>query len=212
VVGLLLLAAVSSIVLTATAVAASAAMPTRAVVVGARRSSLIERKKHKKPKPAKATTTTRVSAAATKAQVTAYCASAYCASATGPDADTKLFDDAMTPLLQRRVRDIAAETNDPSLAADATTVLNTLTASLSASSLAQVPAAIRSDVQAVRTEKQAVMQNLVNAANGDRNAYQFLLQATDTGGGVLTQIMDITAYLQANCTTSSPGATTSTTG
>jgi hypothetical protein len=195
VIALALLAAVASVVMTA--------VPARAAVAGTRTSWSIESKKHKKPKPAKATTTTRVSAAATKAQV-----AAYCASAAGPDADTKLFDDAMTPLLQRGVRDIAAETNDPSLATDATVVLNTLTASLSASALAQVPAAIRSDVQAVRTEKQAVMQNLVNAANGDRNAYQFLGQATDTGGGVVTQIMDITAFLQANCT--APGAPTTT--
>jgi hypothetical protein len=150
-----------------------------------------KKKRHvKKHKPAPTT-----SGASTKASLDRYCASV----ASGGSADVTLFDDAMRPLLTRGVSASALHTSDPSLTADATALLNTVTASVSPNALAQVPAAIRTDVQAVRTEKQAILQNLVNAANGDPSGVQFLVQASSTIGGVQQQLVDIAAFLQANC-------------
>jgi hypothetical protein len=167
-----------------------------------RRDNEPQRKKHKKTP--KTTTTTRPPATG-KAQVAAYCASV----ASGANQDAMLFDDAMRPLLTRGIATAATRTADPTLAADATPVLNTITASLSATALAQVPAAIRADVQAVRTEKQGVMQHLISAANGDQTAFTFIVQAESNGGGVLPSITNVATYLQTNCTP--PGSSTTTT-
>lgn len=151
------------------------------------------KKKNTKRKKHTSTATTRASSA--KALLDSYCASV----ASGGYAEVTLFDDAMRPLLTRGVTDSALHTSDPSLAADATALSNTVGASLSATALAEVPAEIRAEVQAVRTEKQAILQNLVNAANGDPAGIQFLVQASSTGGGVQQQLVDIAGYLEANC-------------
>jgi hypothetical protein len=149
-------------------------------------------KKKKAKRKKRSTPTSRVS---TKASLDKYCASV----ATGGYAEVTLFDNAMRPLLTQAVTDSTLHTTDPSLAGNATALLNSITASLSTTSLAQVPAEIRTDVQAVRTEKQAILQNLVNAANGDASGVQFLVQASSTGGGVQQQLVNIGTYLQANC-------------
>jgi hypothetical protein len=169
--------------------------PRRSTRASAATTSTTTPHRKQKRKKKTAPTTTRGSAASAKALLDAYCASV----ASGEHADATLFDDAMRPLLTRGVTDSALHTSDPSLASDATALLNTVTASLSAPSLAQVPVDIRSDVQVVRAEKQAILHNLVNAANGDASGIQFLVQATNTAGGVQQQFVSIATFLQANC-------------
>jgi hypothetical protein len=164
------------------------------------------RKKRKAKRKATTTTTARGSAATAKALLDAYCQSVV---ATGY-ADVTLFDDAMRPLLTRGVTVSATRVSDPSLAADATALLNTTTDSISPSSLAQVPTDIRADVQAVRTEKQAILQHLVSAANGDASAFQFLVEATNTVGGVQPQLENIATFLQSNCPVADRPTTTTT--
>jgi hypothetical protein len=168
-------------------------------------ATLRSKKRKKEPKKQK-TTTTRVSTANANSLLDAYCH----AVATSGYADVALFDSAMRPLLTRGLTAFSLHMSDPSLAADATALLTTVTASLSASALAQVPSQVRTDVQAVRTEKQAILQHLVSGANGDGSAWVFIEQATDTGGGVVSQLGNIGTFLQDNCPASDRPPTSTT--
>jgi hypothetical protein len=145
-----------------------------------------------RPPPSPSTTN---GAAAAKAALDAYCGglrgSGY--------ADVTLFDGAMRPILVRLLKMSAYRTQDGTLAADATAVSRTITASVSAASLARVPAPIRADVRAVRIEKQAIVQHVVAGANGDASAFQFEVQAESTEGGVAPQLIRIMAFLRSSC-------------
>ena len=192
-------AAVVSIVLSVLAVSVlvAPAFGSTASSSGAARATTTttSHAKNKNTKRKRRTSTPTTTRASAKALLDKYCANV----ATGGYAEVTIFDNAMRPLLTRAVTDSALHTADPSLAADATALLSSATESLSTTSLAQVPVEIRADVQAVRTEKRAILQNLVNAANGNASGVQFLVQASSTGGGVQQQLVAVASYLQANC-------------